>query len=279
MFSAVLKGKDFASACKNGAHGKIHSIFERAINIQTDGEDQLLTILCEDVDIMPSACIVDAHCGSWENLASPGDKAILASDIMYINCLPCVGEISIAALWESLSDDNIRAMRKPSYSKILEICREIEAYLNKSGKNAISDISSILIDTPIDVFDPVDFIGLGSGLTPAGDDFLAGILFGAQFFEILYDKSCPRLPKIRDAVSKNFHRTGTISRHFLRYAIEGKWGRNTENFLIALVKSALDERNELYTAMNKKLSYGASSGEDEMRGCLYGIREYIKNAG
>ena len=270
MSSAVLKGNAFASTCKNGAYGKVHSVFDKAINIQVYEEDQLLTVVCEDVDIMSACCVAAAPSGSWEKAAKAGDKVLFTPGTVYVENIPIVGNIYAARLWENLSSGEIFALGKPTYAGILAACKVVETYLDKAGKTDTFRIFQL------SDFNPVDFIGLGNGLTPSGDDFLAGMLYGVHFFQILYGKSCLWLPKIRGIISQNFHRTGTISRHFLRYAIKGEWGRNTEDFLVALVNS---ERETLYKTVDRKLSYGASSGADELRGCLFGIREALMDFG
>ena len=167
-------------------------------------------------------------------------------------------------MWDKLSDEDIFAMEKPSYNKILSQCEYVENYLDKINRN------STLLDPSPDTFNPLDLIGLGIGLTPSGDDFLAGMLHAIHFWEILYGKKHPHLPIIADIIAKNLHRTGAISRHFLHYALKGEWGCSTENVLLALFS---DNHEKLYDAVNIKLSYGASSGADELRGCLFGIRE------
>lgn len=270
MFNAVMIGEVFADVCKNGAFGEVHSIFERAMNIQISKEDKLLTLVCGDLDIMAAGCVVNAPHGCWREMASVGDKMLLTPDVVYIENRPYVGGIASAELWQRLSDESISGMDKPAYANLLNICVDIEGRLDKLDKGLALQASSL------DELDPIDLIGLGDGLTPAGDDFLAGMLYALHFFELLYGKCHPGLPKIADIISQNLNRTGIISRHFLRYALKGEWGRNTENFLTALVQGV---ENDLHNAIDVKLGYGASSGADELRGCLFGAKEYLKRVG
>ena len=265
MFHAVTPGKDFAQACKQGAFGKAHSVFERALNVEL-AEGGLLTMLCGGADVFSASCVATAPAGYWESQVKPGDNVIFTPDIMYVENVPVVGKISAANLWEKLSGAEIYALGKPAYTELLALCKELEEYLYASGR------SETFPSPPLCDFNPVDFIGLGSGLTPSGDDFLAGMLHGMRFLESLYGRKCPCLPHIADSIRRNLHRTGSISRHFLRYALKGEWGRSTENFLVALVSGA---KKKLYEAANAKLAWGANSGAEEMRGCLFGIRESV----
>jgi len=270
MFHATTIGITFESACRYGTFGRAHSIFEKAMNIQISDEGQLLTILCEGADIMSAGCIVNAPSDVGERI-SVGDKVLMTPDVVYIEQIPFACYISSANIWDRLSAADISAIAKPSYRNLFETCKEVESYLNIFGKSEMT-LRPLLHDE----LNPLDFIGLGYGLTPAGDDFLAGMLFGMYFLEDMYGKSCSYLSEMIDIISKNLHRTGTISKHFLRYALKGEWGRNTENFLIALAKG---EKDELWDAVCAKMAYGASSGEDELRGCLFGIKKYINDVG
>ena len=263
MFHTVATGKDFALACKQGACGKIHSVFERAINVEL-AEDELLTVLCEGADIMSASCVAAIPVGYWAKLTKPGDTALFTPNTVYVKNVPVIGKVSAANRWAKLSDTEIHTLSKPAYSEILILCKELEDYLAKNTDAAPFPVP------PLCDFDPADFIGAGVGLTPSGDDFLAGILHGIHFLENLYGKKHPYLPRLEDSIRRNLRRTGSISRHFLRYALQGEWGRCTENVLVAFVSG---DKNRLYDTANAKLAWGASSGADELRGCLFGIRE------
>ena len=274
MFKAVLLGNDFANMCTTGCVGEVHSVFERAVNIQiSDG--RLFTVLCEGADIMPASCLATAPPAYWEKTLSIGDRAALTPNVVYVNNTPLAGGISSAGLWQRLANEEIYAIKKPSYTEMLVVCGKVRAYIdsNKSSRGSLSELLPIEEQAGQD---PLRFIGLGDGLTPAGDDFLAGVLYGKSFAERLYGKENPGLRRLADIIAENLHRTGTISRHFLRYAIKGEWGRCTENFLTAL---AAGESEELYRAVDAKMSYGASSGESELRGGLFGIESAVRGYG
>jgi hypothetical protein len=68
-------------------------------------------------------------------------------------------------------------------------------------------------------------------------------------------------------------KTNEISQHFLRYACEGLWGRATERFMLALFGN---DDAALRTAVKEKMTYGATSGMDEISGMMFGLRETVK---
>ena len=269
MFNALKIGQDFWQACSLGASGKVHSVFERAINIEVSEDGRLLTLLCEDGDIMPANCTTCTPDGLWKSFAKVGDKVLFTPDIVYIDNIARINRIANAEPWKQLSAEAIAAIGKPAYTDILALGNVVEKYLTKkAGKDCLSPNYALAL------LNPLNFIGLGAGLTPAGDDFLAGMLHSLHFMEKLYGKRPCYLLENTQIIAENLHRTGTISRHFLRYALNGEWGQSTENFFVSLVKG---KQKELYDAVDVKLSYGASSGADELRGCLFAIKETLKD--
>jgi hypothetical protein len=84
------------------------------------------------------------------------------------------------------------------------------------------------VDVPR-VLRPHDQVGAGPGLTPSGDDLLAGLLVAA------HATGDARLPgwqaAIRDALS--VHRTTAVSRALLHHALEGWATPELAAFLVA----------------------------------------------
>ena len=148
-------------------------------------------------------------------------------------------------------------------------CKQVELHIQENGMSKTDFPVMRLSD-----FDVTKLLGLGDGLTPSGDDFLAGMLFAMHFAQIVYGQKCVYLPAIIGTVLQNMTwRTNQISRHFLRYATEGLWGRATEQFMLALFGN---DGDTLYSAAEKKMSYGATSGIDEMSGIMFGLCETIR---
>ncbi|MCL2520321.1 MAG: DUF2877 domain-containing protein [Spirochaetaceae bacterium] len=261
MLYALVKGTNFAKACQEGSAGVVHSVFERAINLKLP-QGQLLTVLYQDIDIMEAVCTVAFKDKPLNTLAKVGDKVVFTPKVMYVTSIPVVVGIDKAATWQSLT--GWEGINKLSYKEIILKCNEINSFLDRH------DSGKMLWPAGIKLFKAEEYIGLGEGLTPAGDDFLAGMLYGMWFLQQLYHKRAPFLAETLKKVSKNIHKTGEISRHFLKYAINNKPGFNTENFLLAIFNK--NER-QLTKALYKKLHYGASSGLDELKGCLFGLKE------
>lgn len=106
----------------------------------------------------------------------------------------------------------------------------------------------------------IGLAGLGSGLTPAGDDFLAGAMLWAWLAHPIPDNFCQSL---LDAAAP---RTTTLSAAFLRAAAQGECSASWHNLLAALSNGS---DVEIIAAVQKVLAHGATSGADGLAGFLY----------
>lgn len=111
-------------------------------------------------------------------------------------------------------------------------------------------------------------IGFGSGLTPAGDDALIGLL--AVLDRRRDEPGTPRvLTGLHAAIQRHLHRTTDVSAHYLRLALEGHFGESLEDLLDAIDAQA--PVATLHTRTTDVLSLGSTSGSDTVRGLLVGL--------
>ncbi|GEM_PF-3273801 len=106
-------------------------------------------------------------------------------------------------------------------------------------------------------------VGRGAGLTPAGDDFLAGIMLGSYLFGKSAEQSrrfCESILKICD------NKTTTLSMAFLKAAAKGYADERWQGFLEAVGQP---NRMKLEEKCLEVISYGASSGWDMLNGFLW----------
>lgn len=101
--------------------------------------------------------------------------------------------------------------------------------------------------------------GLGPGLTPGGDDFLAGLMLWAWVAHPHPQRFC------RALVDAAAERTTTLSAAFLRAAGRGECSAAWHALLLALAKG---DDNALNAAATSVLSQGATSGADAVAGFL-----------
>ena len=102
--------------------------------------------------------------------------------------------------------------------------------------------------------------GLGIGLTPAGDDFLAGIMLWAW---LAYPAPGPLCRALVEAAAP---RTTTLSAAFLRAAARGECDANWHQLLAAL---STGSAAQLAPAVQQVVAHGATSGADMLAGFLW----------
>jgi hypothetical protein len=103
--------------------------------------------------------------------------------------------------------------------------------------------------------------GMGSGLTPSGDDFLIGVMFGLRSGHPDIDAA----PMIRVVYLASTGRTNRVSQAWLSAAAEGEAGQGWHD----LVESILSkDRRWVDRACNDLIHVGHTSGADALAGFL-----------
>jgi hypothetical protein len=104
-------------------------------------------------------------------------------------------------------------------------------------------------------------VGLGFGLTPSGDDFLAGFL-GAAF---CFANADAFRKEVFDSMRSVIHRTTLPSFFMLRAALGGFYSEPLAALLISLMTGKADD---LDGAIKALIALGATSGQDVLAGVL-----------
>lgn len=101
--------------------------------------------------------------------------------------------------------------------------------------------------------------GLGVGLTPAGDDYLVGVMHGvwARMKDTETRKICQAI------IDSSVDRTTTLSKAWLQAAAEGEAGEVWHAFLDALIKGSNDD---IADCVMRILPTGHTSGADALAG-------------
>jgi hypothetical protein len=236
--------------------GRVHSVFERAVNL-LGADGRLLTLHGPGPLASPFAVALDERL-PWREL-EPGlpvereGHARLVLGALRLDCSSArVVDMSIGAGSDAgaLAAALAEAPRRPAAPALassiaLEGRRRLGEGLRRGDADRFVDGARRLI-------------GLGEGLTPAGDDLLVGSLAVARRFRpdfLLED------PGIRQALA-NAAREGTtiVAREFLLEALEGHFSE----IVIALLTTADGPR--VRAALDDLLELGATSGADTAEG-------------
>lgn len=104
--------------------------------------------------------------------------------------------------------------------------------------------------------------GLGGGLTPAGDDFLAGVMLSAWLVHPEPEPLCSHIVEVAAP------RTTLLSAAFLRAAARGECNEAWHMLLDMLTE---DSDEPVVQVVRQVLSHGATSGADALAGFLWAV--------
>jgi hypothetical protein len=273
---------------------RIHSVFQTAVNLRPAHQDLLLTIVvageadlpqgirldspddlpfeqlivgksvfCRDETLFfeDSDLQVDLHqCKQWQC-----DLPALAIDLSN----PAVGE-AWKFVWKLLNERQVKlgaeivaeALFHPDGMAGSAISRRVGKavrILVEAARNHQPDNLSVL----------TQLIGLGTGLTPCGDDFLVGYLAGLW---CTVRESVERrrfLSELRRAVIQLSAKTNDISRTYLEHAANGQVSSRLEELAAAISKPK--SLAQVLTATEAAMHTGHTSGVDGVTGLLSGL--------
>lgn len=112
-------------------------------------------------------------------------------------------------------------------------------------------------------------VGWGEGLTPAGDDFLVGLMAGLDAMPTAASTGRSLCAAVASTVRADTQRTSPIAAHCLRLAAAGHHTAPLLELRQALL--ADEDRGAVDDAMRTALSIGATSGADTVSGLLAGL--------
>lgn len=129
------------------------------------------------------------------------------------------------------------------------------------------------LDVEAAVRHAIRLIGWGEGLTPAGDDFLIGLLAGLDAFVACDDRRGRLRSAIAALVTTSARRTTPIAAHYLKLAAGGHYNEPLVGLRNALL--AEDDWQVVDVALRRALAIGASSGADTARGLVAGLAVWL----
>jgi hypothetical protein len=269
---------------------RVHSVFRAALNLSSPDGD-LLTLLSAEADDLPrSVRLASAEDFSSLGLAAGDGGAFTVDGIVLersagrgrfqVNCVsarrlaaqpvpPLRGDgerwRAGVALLEALQE---RAAADLRIAPLLAGARPLGAMAQRLTQAALDLGRGVQVGR----FDAMRaaaarLIGLGQGLTPAGDDFLCGFLAAGHCRRAAGAGRLRLLTTFADVVREFLGQTTDISAGFLRDAVAGRVSRP----LAALAEACSGAPgSDLDGALQRLAAIGHSSGLDAATGFFYG---------
>ncbi len=277
--------------------GSIHSVFHRAVNVAIGGT--MLSFLSSELPHMPNG--VRLRPALMEVLVQVllpgmevwvGDGRLLIPDCDFSLCLP------EAAPWEPRPDIEGYSWQREMVSQHERLLARYLADRPQRGGLAVL-VGTLLLGQAVQEMPMArmalpklrllaraawrqdmagveeaarGLAGLGPGLTPAGDDVLAGFAAVMALLSArLSEDGVPRshVAEVIAAVARP--RTTMLSGVLLEYAARGEVAEHVGELLLALASPGVESGAVLHAA-DKLLAFGATSGGDMLLGVLLGLR-------
>jgi hypothetical protein len=132
------------------------------------------------------------------------------------------------------------------------------------------------LDTELAIQQVRRLIGWGEGLTPAGDDFLVGLMASLDANAQRDPQRCRFRGAIAEVLVRSAHCTTPIAAHYLRLAAGGHHGQPLVDLRNALLDA--DRSDIVNDALVGALGVGATSGADMVGGFLTGFAAWLPPA-
>jgi len=260
---------------------RVLAAFDHACDLVTPDGD-VIAVVAPQIGDGPLNIVLDGKPGDFA-LLQPGTAARLREANLQIGDIQVI--LAGATVWEPGPDWNVLRARRTSIERNLHALSSVgvrlaapaswlahEANVGHTLRGIAPHVHHV-IQEAIEALragwrgdlaqlrqGTIQLTGLGSGLTPAGDDFLVGVMLWAWLAHPTPRSFC------RVIVEAAAPRTTTLSAAFLRAAARGECDAAWHQ-LLAVLGTASD--GELTPAIQGVLAHGATSGADTLAGFLW----------
>ncbi len=273
----------------------VHSVFHSAMNLRLADGNSLLTLVLSTEPDLPQGIRIDSPEGFSFDTFQVGEPAICRDEILRFEDSQLTVQLSRARCWEGdlskleidtrnlavcsawdLVWDALNKRQKHSNADIIaeELFSSNEILNTRSVSSRVGKAMRKLLNATRQL-DPADtsmlesLIGLGSGLTPIGDDLLTGYMAGLWCTAWKQDDRVQFISELGKRVIDLSTRTNDISRTYLYHAAHGRFSSQ----LCALAEAISNGSNTdlMLATAEQAMQTGSTSGMDTVTGLLLGI--------
>jgi hypothetical protein len=278
-----------------GAALRVHSVFSSTLNLQVQGYDLLVALTGFRGAVHPHAVALAGPepctgCG-----LAPGDPGRVGAGVLWIRGRDRVLAVDLAGARRP-PRRSLPAPARPGAAHracrlrlaAIQADRKLDLRLEapaetplggslRAAARALGVAARAWAGVQADLDRTVaGLVGLGPGLTPAGDDFMCGFMAAARACEAGARPARPGLRTALDrAVLARLGATGDISASLLRAAARGLWPEPLADLAAAL---AGDRVSSGLRALDDLCEFGRSSGADLATGFLLGLEALARGA-
>jgi len=279
--------------------GKIHSRFENAINIDLD-DGFLFNFLPNKIPPNPRSLLLPMI--AWNRIQnlplSVGMEVYIEDNRVEIPSLALVISFRESEVWDpSPLLPGPPVLEVEIHRNLKEIAKVIEQKCNNENrslrfghtsksslkafgdniKKGAADLYTAILNSNLDhvLKSSCQLIGLGPGLTPSGDDLVAGVMATGVFCALAYEDLCFDVQKINTQIMVwGSGRTTIFSQILLSDASRGEVVRPLGELLQMVLCG--NDKNLLGSLVCQVMALGASSGKDMLDGVLLGMEAFLR---
>jgi len=294
LINAISVGSYALKILKDGAVGEVHSTFERAFNVLISGE--LVGIARRDVPNGPFNIITDVEPNdSMQSLVDKGERIRVDGDLITFGKELTIS-LNGAEVWRpkhgvkkpidiELAKHNLSLVkvqgswRKEGFGQlVLHVENMIsgaqfnDRQLNQVSRSGLPNIKYLVSAVKSGDLELVrqsakNLVGLGPGLSPSGDDLLAGFMVGLRWTVNSFNGDVNCVDEINRTIAHVAEGTTMLGKQLLIRAAAGEVNEAVEGLLKAILAGQIEE---VRTATEKVLAIGETSGVDSIVGILLG---------
>jgi hypothetical protein len=273
--------------------GAVHSIFRNAANVRGAGEGLLLTLLLAGEADLPQGIRLDAPNGfAFEGLPV-GTRAVCREGVLALGDTLRV-DLRTASTWDcelssldaDLTDPAVVSAWRHAWNALREERARSGPAMVMGGGSARTSAHRSVFEQRIDRvmhsvleatanYDVVGMedigalVGLGTGLTPSGDDILTGYVAGLWCTVRRKPQRRAFLGAVANLVVRYSTRTNDIARTYLCLAARGQVSSRLVDLAAAICEGA--DRQRVLGAAEAAMRVGHTSGLESVYGLLLGL--------
>ncbi len=270
----------------------VHSAFQHAVNLKLAGENRLLTLLASSQPDLPQGIRLDSPSdlpsealpigirGTCEDGVLDFDKTLEVDlreayrwncDLTSLN-VDMTSQAVLTAwrcVWGALNERQLKYGSEIMANGLLYQV-EKESVLVKQIRKSLFKILEMTRKRDLTDLDELKaLIGLGTGLTPSGDDLLTGYLAGLWCTTGKKPERLKFLSALGKVVIELSRRTNDISRTYLYHAACGGVSSRLVDLTNAICTGA--DKEQVLLSTEATMQTGHASGMDAVTGLLFGL--------
>ncbi len=251
------------------ARAQVHSVFLHACNIETQA-GELVTLVAPGSGNLPHGI----RCAAPFARLHQGQAAELGDATLRFPAAEIVVDFSRAAVWNGrvaavspgqrgAEVQRVLRSRVPDQGIAPTLQRALVARMAQTLPLLARATANREVDAVVAALSAL--VGLGPGLTPAGDDFIVGYLAALWSRSRREPGIAALLLALAPPVGRLALQTNAISRQMLRDALQGHFAERLTD-----VVRCICEGGDVAAATMRALQVGHSSGADVLCGLLFG---------